>query len=97
MNTFSTVLVFRWLDFFNVAWLDINLKTKTVEKVFIEGPVPVCSKVFEKTKSCYYDELKDAFMKPDQIEKKYGKPVNFTYHGVPLKIDHHLKNHIKRY
>ena len=40
--------------YFNVIYLTYNKKTKKIVDTSIEGPIPVCDKVFTNTKRCGY-------------------------------------------
>ena len=48
-------------------------------KIQIEGPLPICEKVFEKTKRCDY-------VKKNEIEN-YLPLVNYKFHGVKVEKD----------
>lgn len=61
--------------YFNALYLKFNDDGKVIDSS-IEGPIPVCEKVFENTGRCNYikgEELKSA-----------GNLVNWKFHGQPV-------------
>ena len=58
-------------------------------KLQIEGPLPICEKIFEKTKKCNY-------VKPNQIED-YLPLVNYKFHGVKIEKDDTLNSVHQKY
>lgn len=68
--------------YFNVMYLkfDSNYKLK-VDDTLIEGPIPVCSKIFEKNKLC---ELFDE-------SENQGKLYNYSFHHNIIYRDNNLR------
>ena len=58
-------------------------------KIQIEGPLPICEKVFEKTKRCDY-------VKKSEIEN-YLPLVNYKFHGVKIEKDDILNSIHEKY
>jgi len=58
-------------------------------KIQIEGPIPICEKVFEKTGKC-------DFVKPSQIEN-YLPLVEYKFHGVKIEKDNNLTSIHQKY
>lgn len=57
--------------YFNVMYLTFN--NKEVIDAKIEGPIPVCEKIFENTGRCDYVSPKD--------DEKAGALVNWKFHN----------------
>ena len=74
--------------YFNLMYLYFNkigdkytfLKDKTI----IEGPIPVCGKIFENTLKCEIGNLEEI--------KKWGKLHNFQFHNKLIKKEEKLIN-----
>ena len=74
--------------YFNLMYLYFNkigdkytfLKDKTI----IEGPIPVCGKIFENTLKCEIGNLEEI--------KKWGKLHNFQFHNKIIKKEEKLIN-----
>lgn len=89
----------HWINGFPVVSSDINgkyaalvylpfdRKTKKIlnEKIVMEGPLPICGKIFSKNHRC------DVVVLNDEEEKFYGKIINFKFHGVEMSKDESLK------
>lgn len=58
--------------YFNVMYLTFDSKKKVINKT-IEGPVPVCEKIFEKTGRCNYLTKNELL--------KAGNLVNWKFHN----------------
>ena len=58
-------------------------------KIQIEGPLPICEKVFEKSKRCDY-------VKKSEI-KNYLPLVNYKFHGVKVEKDDTLNSIHEKY
>lgn len=61
------------------------------DHVSVEGPVPVCSKIFSKAKHCEY------ILDFDPVSSQIGKLTDFTFHGVQMKPDKELGKVIQRW
>lgn len=74
-------------DYFNILYLPFKLNkgvyTIQTNKVVIEGPVPVCEKLWPDTKNCVY-KYEDS----SQME-------DFTFHKIQVKLDEDLSNELK--
>ena len=66
-----------------IAYLPFNRTTKKLikEKILMEGPLPVCEKLFKNNKLCDLNILKK------EDEENSGKLLNFTFHGVKITKD----------
>ena len=60
--------------YFNIIHLTINKKTKKVVDSSIEGPIPVCDKIFSNTNRCDY-------VRPEDISR-VGNLVPWKFHNV---------------
>ena len=58
-------------------------------KLQIEGPIPICGQIFEKTKKCEY-------VKQSQIEE-YLPLVEYKFHGVKIEKDNLLNSIHEKY
>lgn len=73
-------------DYFNILYLPFTYrygkKIYTFEKdrVAIEGPVPICEKIWPDSKNCEYKYQDSSVMK------------KFTYHGKEVTLDPEMKN-----
>lgn len=57
---------------FNIMYLNFDSATKKVISSAIEGPVPVCEKIFSKTHDCSYKD-------PEEL-KTAGELTEWTFH-----------------
>ena len=65
--------------YFNILHVVFNKKTRKIERTSIEGPVPVCERIFRNTKLCkYYNE---------EELKSVGPLVRWKFHGVLVEPD----------
>ena len=68
-------------DYFNIIYLPFTYNSKTEryeiqnKKIQIEGPVPVCDKLWPNSKNCEYKYEDSSFMK------------NFKFHGKEITLD----------
>jgi 5'-nucleotidase len=63
--------------YFNAIYLTWNKLTKKIVDTSIEGPIPVCEKIFSKIKRCPY-------VAPAQL-KDAGELVNWKFHNQDVK------------
>ncbi len=54
------------------------------DKTLIEGPIPICEKIFEKSHQC-------RVIKEKEIDK-YGKLLNYKFHNKLIEKENKLKN-----
>lgn len=59
------------------------------DKIQIEGPLPVCSKVFKNTLRCDVPSEKE--------EEKFGELSPFSFHGEPIEKDEILQSVTNKY
>lgn len=59
--------------YFNVLYLNFDKKTKKIVRSSIEGPIPVCEKIFNKTLDCSY--------KTDYSLEKLGDLEAWAFHN----------------
>ncbi len=62
--------------YFNVMHLTFEDFKINKKKTHIEGPIPVCEKIFENTRTCEY-------LDPDALLTA-GKLIPFKFHGVTV-------------
>jgi 5'-nucleotidase len=62
--------------YFNVLYLKFEKHSHKLRQTFIEGPIPICERLFENTGSCDY-------LFPEQL-KNAGKLVDWRFHGEPV-------------
>ena len=74
--------------YFNVMYLTFDGKTKKIIKTVIEGPVPVCEKVFSKSLDCSY--------KNDSALETAGKLQKWRFHKKPVYAQGKLSEIFKR-
>ena len=77
---------------FNIVYLSFDKNTFELypDETSIEGPVPICNKVFANTKQC--NELKTV-----EEAKNAGDLSNFLFHSRPLDLDERIDEIIKPY
>ena len=72
-------------DYFNILYLAFTYNTKEKKykinnnKITIEGPVPICEKLWPDTKNCEYKFKDSTQMK------------NFKFHGTKVELDQEMK------
>ena len=62
--------------YFNAIYLKFNKQTRKIVDSTIEGPIPVCEKVFANTGRCQY-------VAPENIDS-VGELQNWDFHGVQV-------------
>ena len=73
-------------DYFNILYLPFSYNTKEKKykinnnKIQIEGPVPICEKLWNDTKNCEYKFEDSTQMK------------NFKFHGKKVELDQEMKD-----
>ena len=69
-----------------IVYLPFDRKTKQLinDKIIMEGPLPVCEKLFEKKKLCNLSIL------TPEDEEKYGKLLNFSFHDQIITKDENI-------
>ena len=62
--------------YIQIVYLPFNKTTKQLinDKIIIEGPLPVCEKLFKNQKLC------DLTVLTEEEEEKYGKLLNYKFH-----------------
>ena len=81
--------------YFNVLYLPFIKNTKTNEyrlvnnKIQIEGPMPICEKIFKNYQNC--EPI------PSKEYKKAGDLINFTWHNLKMKKDSIIKKFPEKY
>ena len=78
-----------WTDSLNVLYLPFNKKNKTLirNEIKIEGPLPVCKKVFSDSENC--DRPK--------ADTNSLNLVNFKFHGIKITKEKKLRKISKKY
>ena len=66
-----------------IVYLPFNKTTKQLinDKIIMEGPLPVCEKLFKNNKIC------DLIVLTDKEEESYGKLLNFSFHDQIIVKD----------
>ena len=69
-----------------IVYLPFDRKTKQLinDKIIMEGPLPVCEKLFKKKNLC------DLSILTEEDEQKYGKLLNFSFHGQIIIKDENI-------
>ena len=69
-----------------IVYLPFDRKTKQLinDKIIMEGPLPVCEKLFKKKKLC------DLSILTEEDEQKYGKLLNFAFHDQIITKDENI-------
>ena len=76
-------------DYFNIIYLPFVYNSKTEKyviqnkKIQLEGPVPVCEKLWSNSKNCEYKYEDSSLMK------------NFIFHGKQISLDSEMKQTLK--
>jgi len=76
-----------------IVYLSFDRKTKKLvdEKIVIEGPLPICEKIFENRKIC------DLSILTEKDEKKYGRLLHYTFHGIKIEKEESISKIGKKY
>ena len=66
-----------------IMYLPFDKKTKKLvkDKIIIEGPLPICEKIFRNKKIC------DLAVINENDEKNFGDLVSFSFHGKKIEKD----------
>ena len=74
-------------DYFNILYLPFRVTNNNpvlqTNKIVIEGPVPVCEKIWPDSKNCEYRYEDSSVMQ------------NFIFHGKLISLDEELSEHLK--
>ena len=74
-------------DYFNILYLPFRVTNNNpvlqTNKIVIEGPVPVCEKIWPDSKNCEYRYEDSSIMQ------------NFIFHGKLISLDEELSEHLK--
>ena len=79
-----------YAKYLNVLYIDLDLLTKKVIKKLIEGPIPICSKVFSKRKICDVDMM-------DNSVSSNGELRSYEFHGHLVEEDEEVNRIVKPY
>ena len=76
-----------------IIYLPFDRKTKKLvnDKILMEGPLPVCDKIFKNKKIC------DLSVLNEEDEKLFGKLVNYKFHGVKIEKEDSVSEIGKKY
>ena len=76
-----------------IVYLPFDRKTKKLvsNKIVMEGPLPICDKLFKNMKIC------DLSILNEEDEEKYGKLVNFNFHGIKIEKEKSISEIGKKY
>ena len=76
-----------------IVYLPFDRKTKKLvnDKILIEGPLPICEKLFKNTKIC------DLSVITEEDEKNFGELVNYKFHGVKIEKEKSVSEIGKKY
>ena len=77
----------------HIIYLPFDRETHKLNNdlIQIEGPIPICEKIFETNHRCNFDILNEG------DELKYGKLKNYNFHGKLIEKDEKAKNVAKKY
>ena len=66
-----------------IVYLPFDRKTTKLvnDKIIMEGPLPICDKIFKNKKICDLNVLNE------EDEKAFGKLVNYKFHGIKIEKD----------
>ena len=83
----------KYLPNAHIIYLPFNRNTHKLnnELIKIEGPLPICEKIFSDYNRCNLN----IFTK--EAQEKYGKLKKFKFHGVLIEKDEIAKNIAKKY
>lgn len=64
-----------------IVYLPFDRKTKKLvnDKILMEGPLPICEKIFKNKKIC------DLSVVNKTDEKTFGKLLNYNFHGIKIE------------
>jgi 2',3'-cyclic-nucleotide 2'-phosphodiesterase (5'-nucleotidase family) len=76
-----------------IVYLPFDKKTKKLvnDKIVIEGPLPICEKLFKNEKLC------DLSVLDEEHEIKYGNLVDYTFHGIKIEKEESVSEIGKKY
>ena len=76
-----------------IIYLPFDKKTKKLvsNKIVIEGPLPICEKIFKNKKLC------DIAVLTEKEEKALGELVSYTFHGKKIEKDLSISEIGKKY
>ena len=76
-----------------IVYLPFNKTTNQLinDKIIMEGPLPVCEKLFKNKKLC------DLTVLTEEEEKNYGKLLNFTFHNQIIEKEENIDKIGQRY
>ena len=76
-----------------IVYLPFDRKTKKLvnDKILIEGPLPICEKIFKNTKIC------DLSVITEEDEKNFGVLVNYKFHGIKIEKEKSISEIGKKY
>jgi len=76
-----------------IVYLPFDRKTKKIvnDKILIEGPLPICEKIFKKRKIC------DLYILNKKQEKKVGKLLPYKFHGIKIEKEESISKIGKKY
>ena len=76
-----------------IVYLPFDRKTKNLvhDKIVIEGPLPICEKIFKNEKIC------DLSVINSESEQKYGDLMSYAFHGEKIEKDETVLEIGKKY
>ena len=88
VNNFPVMSSDRNGKYAQIVYLPFDRKTKKLlnDKIIMEGPLPICEKLFNNTKLC------DLSVITEQEEIIYGKLLHYTFHGQKIESQKEISN-----
>jgi 5'-nucleotidase len=79
--------------YISMIYLHFDAKTFKIykDKIEMESPIPICSKIFDKERRC------DLKIFDETTTERYGKLKRFKFHGVEIKKNETIQNMFKEY
>ena len=79
--------------YISMIYLHFDAKTFKIykDKIEMESPIPICSKIFDKERRC------DLKIFDETTSERYGKLKRFKFHGVEIKKNETIQNMFKEY
>ena len=76
-----------------IVYLPFDRKTKKLmnDKILMEGPLPICEKLFKNRKLCDLSVITEADY------DKYGELLHYTFHGQQIEKDSNMSSIAEKY
>ena len=76
-----------------IVYLPFDKKTKKLvnDKIIMEGPLPICEKIFKNKKIC------DLSVLNEEEEKNFGNVVHYNFHGIKIEKEESISEIGRKY